>query len=151
MGRTALVFAWLGEAVFVLPIAYYVASSTWWRRAVFSEEDSRFVRRKLLGVAYGPTPVGLRQAVGEGGIDALHEAGLLPLPANEESGEFRFYVHDAKGDRMTYLTVLWRGGLENLRGRKVQREVLVLRRLVVDDRFVEQSSSYLRDPRKAAS
>ena len=146
--QAAIVFAWGFEAAIAIPIAILVPITSWWRRAVFSESDGRFVRRKLLGVGYGPTPLGLRQAVGERGIEAVHEAGLVPLPENEQTGEFRFYLHDARGDGVTFLTVLWRGGLENLRGRKVQREVLVLRRLLVDASFVERTQRYLRDPRR---
>lgn len=131
LAGSALVMFWIAELICVLTIAVPLPL-IWWHRAVFDEEAPGFLARKRVAVRYGPSALSLRRAVDEGGMDALLSLGLRKLPENSEEGEFRFYLHEPSVEEHVWLTVQWFGKLEGPRGRKIQRDVMVLRRIRVD-------------------
>ncbi len=135
-----LLVCWFGEAlVFVLPAA--LTSFSWWRRAVYCEEAQRFVRARKVASTYGPSPIALREAVREHGLEGLCDFPFHSIPEGDRDGEFRFYVHrtEPNSGGKQWLTVLWHGKLETPRGRSAPRVVLVLRRVRVDGNKVSES------------
>lgn len=127
--------AWFLEICFAVGLAVWLPWA-WWRRAVYCEEEERFLPRELLGKAWGCELLTLRRAAGADGVEALLGLGLRPMPANDIEGEFRFWLR--RGRSGQWLTVWWHGQLESPRGRKLRRDVLVLRRVAVEDDFVER-------------
>lgn len=142
---------WLYEATLVLAVAIAWPLS-WFRRAVFCEDRARFVRREKLGVGYGPSPLAVRQAAQDHGLEGLLDLGIRPVPANATEGELRFFLHRAAG--ANYMTVFWHGQLDSPRGRPMRRDVLVLRRVRAADTFLDrlrQKTSAARPARKEMS
>ena len=126
---------WFFEALFIALLAIWIPR-TWWRRAVFCEERGRFVRRELFGKAWGCELLRLRRVAGESGLDAITDLGLRPVPGNADEAEFRFWLRRAAS--ATWMTIWWHGKLESPRGRRVRRDVLVLRRVLVDEDFLDK-------------
>lgn len=136
LAGSALVMFWIAEVICVLAIAVPLPL-IWWHRAVFDETTPGFLVRKRVAVRYGPSARSLRRAVDEGGMEALLSLGMRKLPENSEEGEFRFYLHEPAEDADAWLTVQWFGKLEGPRGRKIQRDVMVLRRIRVDREYLQ--------------
>ncbi len=127
-----LVLSWLFELGLLLlssiPIAY-----AWWNKAVFSEEEGRFLERERIAVRYGPTPKSIYEAVEAGGLDALLRFQWRKLPENAEEAELRFYRQAGSSER--YLSLHWVGKREGPRGRKILRDLVVLSRIPMDAAF----------------
>ncbi|MAE76200.1 MAG: hypothetical protein CMJ85_04945 [Planctomycetes bacterium] len=130
--RVTLMF--LLETVIILAISLAVPMS-WWNKAVFCEDTQRFVPRRRLAKGYGPTPYALRAEAEEQGLDGVL-ARLRGYAENAKEGEFRFWLHETS--TASYITVFWHGPLSGLRGREIDRDVLVLRRLRVDEPWIER-------------
>lgn len=133
-GRCFAVFE--GVAVVGLSLA---AARSWWRRAVFDEVEKRWLARRRIGKAYGSELLSVRRNAGENGVEALFTPHVRPSPSSEHEGEFRFWLQAGSGGR--WLTLTWHGQLEGLRGKRVRRDVLVLRRVEVDEAFVDEVRS----------
>lgn len=86
----------------------------------------------------------MRRAAGEGGIEALLDLGLRPVPGNEREGEYRFWLREGASGR--WLTIWWHGQLENLRGKSQRRDVLVLRRVAIEPETLTKLQSVLAVP-----
>ena len=135
MPASLLLLGWIYEIVVVLSVAIAIPIA-WWRRAVFCEGEQRFVRRRKVRVAYGPGPLAVREAAQRNGIDGVLDLNLHTVPENETEGELRFFLHETCLEK--YLTVFWHGKLDGYRGNKVVRDVLVLRRVRVQEPFLDR-------------
>ncbi|MCB9891629.1 MAG: hypothetical protein H6832_12760 [Planctomycetes bacterium] len=120
----------VGEAIVVSFVGFSFARG-WWRRAVYDESSHRWARKSLLGRAYGPELISLRRTVGEQGIESLVTAGFRAHVESANDGEYRLWLH--RGTEGNWLTLTWHGVLDGLRNKKVRRDVLVLRRVVVPE------------------
>ena len=109
----------------------------WWNRAVYCETSGRFIPRQRIAVRFGPSAATLRQAATDRGLEGLAEIPLRTKPENETEGEFRLYLHDADSSDQLYLTIQWFGKLQGPTGRKVVRDVMVLRRIEVSRAFLD--------------
>lgn len=141
LSGASLVLFWFTELVCVVSIAVAIPM-TWWNRTVFDEQARCFLVRKRVAVRYGASAFAVNSAVRERGMGALLEMGLRSHAENSEEGELRFYLHEpAQGD-IAWLTVQWFGKLEGPRGRMMQRDVMVLRRVQVDRDYLKDLLGY---------
>jgi hypothetical protein len=129
-----LLVGWFFEAVVVLWLGMALPL-IWWTRAVYSEEQGGFVPSELLEPRYCNYPERMRAAFAEGGLERLRSFEVHPVPLDEDMGELRCRVFRAPEGM--WMNVEWRGKLAGPRGRKQLRNVLVLRRLRVDEGFLE--------------
>ncbi|MFQ5507032.1 MAG: hypothetical protein ACE5F1_19855, partial [Planctomycetota bacterium] len=128
----ATLIFWLTELALVSIVALALPLS-WWHKAVFCEKEGRFLARRRMAIRFGPSPRALRQAALNDGLEELGALALRRHPERDDEGELRFYLHESEAQ--CYLTVQWLGKLEGPTGRKVVREVMVLRRVLVPRGF----------------
>ena len=134
-------FAWAYEAISLTLMAFLIPRA-WWRRAVYCEEAQRFVPREFLGRSWGVELLTLRRAAGEDGLSAILAQPFSAQPANSIEGEYRFWLR--RSSEGLWLTLWWHGKLENPRGNRVRRDVLVLRRIRVTEDFLAQLEGKLQ-------
>jgi len=137
MAPAGLLVFWIGEFLLFAIVGWWWPMA-WWRRSVFCEASGRFVPRERIAVRYGPSAASLRNAAIDGGLAGLTAIALRKQPENDAEGEFRFYVHDAVESGKLYLTVQWFGQLRGPTGRKVVRDVIVLRRIEVTRELLDE-------------
>ncbi|PIE24736.1 MAG: hypothetical protein CSA62_02575 [Planctomycetota bacterium] len=128
-----LLVAWAFEALVVLWLGTGLAWA-WWRRAVFSEGERRFLQAEPLIRRYTDHPKSIQTAFENGGLSALQEIELLTQPASAKQGELRLRLY--RSPEGLWLNAEWRGLLPGPRGRKTLRNVLLLRRIRVSEEFL---------------
>jgi len=141
MAGSTLILFWVTELLCTLAVAVPLPLM-WWNRTVYDETGRSFLARNRVAVRYGPSALAVSRAVREQGVGALLDMELRSHAENSVEGELRFYVHDPDRDGVAWLTVQWYGKLEDPRGRMMQRDIMVLRRVEVRRDYLKALLGY---------